>query len=62
MKKFLISFSWQGRSSGGFGNIEATPANGEKFTTDELRAIEDYCGDESKSKVIILNIMEVASE
>ncbi len=37
MKKFIISFSWQGRSSGGFGNIEATPANGEKFTTDELQ-------------------------
>ncbi|EBG7725896.1 hypothetical protein GNU46_22355 [Salmonella enterica] len=62
MKKFLISYSWNGKFSGGFGNIDATPANGEKFTIDELRAIEDSCEDRTKSRVIILNIMEVASE
>lgn len=27
MKKFIISYSWQGKFSGGFGNIDATPAN-----------------------------------
>lgn len=62
MKKFLISYSWQGEFSGGFGNINAIPANGEKFTIDELRAIEDSCGVITKGKVIILNIMEVAPE
>ncbi|ECH0398451.1 hypothetical protein FPC12_07235 [Salmonella enterica] len=62
MKKFLISFSWQGKSSSGFGNVEATPANGEKFTIKELQAIEDSCGYEMKGKVIILSIMEVASK
>ncbi len=62
MKKFLISYSWQGKFSGGFGNCTATPDSGDKFTFTEIRELEKEASEDSGGKAIIISITEIEPE
>ncbi|HAB2885978.1 TPA_asm: hypothetical protein GJF44_23175 [Salmonella enterica subsp. enterica serovar Enteritidis] len=62
MKKFLISYNWQGDLVGGFGNCIATPDNGDKFTFTEIRELEKEASKNSGGKAIIISITEIEPE
>lgn len=65
MKHFLIGFNWADNTRrSGFGNTEQVLMDGDKFTYNELREIEQGIAKSlpNGAKVIILSVSEIASE